>query len=239
MSDILHNINTVQHKIRDAAIGCDRKPEDIRLVAVSKRFPHSDIIRGIEAGQKLFGENYIQEAAEKYDSLIQDGATPQLHFIGHLQSNKAKTATEIFSMVETVDRLKLARQLNKHLANLNKTLNILIQVNIGRDQNKSGVLPEDTEALLSAIKEENLEQLIVCGLMTIAPFTADPEDARPFFRDLKTLSLKLSGKELFANDDKIELSMGMSNDFHVAIQEGATLVRVGTAIFGQRPELNE
>lgn len=240
MSDIIHNLNQVTQNIKTVALECGRDPEEIKLVAVSKRFPVSAIETGLKAGHNLFGENYIQEAAEKYDQLTNSGETnARIHFIGHLQSNKTKTAAAISSMIETVDRLKLARVLNKHLVALNKNLDILIQVNIGKDHNKSGVFPEDAQDLLQAIKDEKLTNLSIRGLMTMPPITPDAEEARPFFRNLRQLSQDLAEKSLFTDNQKIELSMGMSSDYHVAIQEGATLVRVGTAIFGQRPVLEK
>lgn len=229
---IQQNIEIINNKIEQAALSSNRNVDDIRLVAVSKRFPVSSIETAQKAGQCLFGENYIQESKEKFDTI---NTKPNFHFIGHLQSNKAKTACDIFTMIETVDRYSLAKSLNKHISNKGKLLDILIQVNIGNDPNKAGVSEGETEKLLYDIQK--LSSLKICGLMTIPPLTISAEEARPHFSSLRKLSEKLAQKGLFANNEKVELSMGMSNDFHVAIEEGATLVRVGTAIFGQRPEL--
>jgi pyridoxal phosphate enzyme (YggS family) len=231
---ISENIKRIKEKITNAALKAKRSPEDIKLVAVSKRFPADKIIDAIAAGQKIFGENYIQEVQEKRDLV-----PPQtnFHFIGHLQSNKAKIAAETCSMIETVDRLKLGNVLNKHLQSLDKTMDVLIQVNIGNDQNKAGLERSKTEELL--IQLNKLSNLRVCGLMTMPPLTDNPELTRPHFRDLRLLAEELVAKDLFQAVEKPELSMGMSEDFHIAIEEGATIVRVGTAIFGQRLYTNK
>ncbi len=226
---ISRNLDTIKTKITETAQHCGRAKDSVKLVAVSKRFPSSAIKEALMAGQVHFGENYIQEAREKFEEL---GRNVQFHFIGHLQSNKAKFAAQIFSMVETVDSIKLASELNKYLLKLDKNLDILIQVNIGRDESKSGIDPDYTRDLL--VKISNLAKLRPLGLMTITPFSENPEDSRGYFRDLRTLANTLKNDELFYNNDHVELSMGMSNDYHIAIEEGATLVRLGTAIFGQR-----
>lgn len=229
---IQQNIEIINRKIRLSVQSSNRCLDDVRLVAVSKRFPLSSIELAQKTGQCLFGENYIQEAKDKFNTIQ---SKPNFHFIGHLQSNKAKAACDIFTMVETVDRYSLAKSLNKHMVNKGKTLDILIQVNIGNDPNKAGVSEVDSEKLLDDIQD--LSSLNICGLMTIPPLTKSAEEARPYFSALRKLSEKLAQKELFANNEKVELSMGMSKDFHIAIEEGATLIRVGTAIFGQRPDL--
>lgn len=224
------NIHKLNNHILEIATNCKRNSSDIRVIAVSKRFPIDFIHKAHSAGQRLFGENYIKEAADKFEHLPVDA---KLHCIGHIQSNKAKQAASIFSMIETIDSLKLAILLDKNLKNLNKTMDILIQVNIGKDKNKSGVKPEEAEELLSSLKP--LTTLRPLGLMTIPPLAAEPEETRPYFRGMYELSRMLQTRKLFFDNSKIELSMGMTNDYHVAIEEGATLIRVGTAIFGQRP----
>lgn len=234
MNRISQNITTIKLDIEAACKRANRDSSEVKLVAVSKRFPSSAIIDAMEGGQTLFGENYIQEASEKFKELQATGKFG-LHFIGNIQSNKARIAAEISSMIETVDRLKLAKMLNKQLNLLNKDLDILIQVNIGDDDNKSGVHAEEAEDLVRAIHQLPDNRLRIRGLMTIPPFTDDPEDARPHFSALRKLSESLASKKLFTNNDQIELSMGMSNDYSIAIEEGATLVRIGTAIFGKRP----
>jgi len=230
---ISDNIRKIREKIAETADRCGRSPEEIRLVAVSKRFPSNTIEEAFNAGQTLFGENYIQEVQQKRTEVP---VGVHFHFIGHLQTNKARIAAESCDMIETVDRLKLARALDNHLGKLNRTMDILVQVNIGEDANKSGASVGRTEELLRELK--SIQHIRVCGLMTIPPMESSPERSRLHFKNLRLLSDKLSGKDLFADDDQIELSMGMSGDFQVAIEEGATIVRVGTAIFGNRPVKN-
>lgn len=226
---IQENLRHIQQKIADSAAKAQRSPSEIKLVAVSKRFPIEKIIEAFEAGQIFFGENYIQEVQTKRDRLP-EGAI--IHFIGHLQTNKAKIAATSCSMIETVDRIKLGKVLNNHLETLDRTMDVLIQVNIGHDPKKAGADDTATEELLTQLN--TLPRLRVCGLMTMPPLSADPEESRPHFRNLRKLSEKLSSKGLFTAVDKPELSMGMSDDFHIAIEEGATIIRVGTAIFGRR-----
>jgi len=227
---IAENIQKIQTSIAQAAQRAGRNPSDIKLVAVSKRFPASAVLEAYSAGQLFFGENYIQEVQHKKECIPTKAF---IHFIGHLQTNKAKIAAETCNMIETIDRIKLGRTLNKHLIKLNKKMDILVQVNIGEDPAKSGINANDTEHLLVQLNE--LNNIRVCGLMTMPPFVNDPELSRPYFYKLNTLCLKMKGKGLFPGTDKPELSMGMSSDFHIAIEEGATIVRIGTAIFGSRP----
>ncbi|MCI5132661.1 MAG: YggS family pyridoxal phosphate-dependent enzyme, partial [Candidatus Electrothrix sp. EH2] len=179
----------------------------------------------------FFGENYLQDAAAKINKLP---SSLNWHFIGHLQSNKAKAAVEFFQMIETVDRLRIAQALDRHAGLLGKKLDVLVQVNIGKEVQKSGVLPEKAADLLRAMQP--LSNLRVCGLMTMPPYGREPEASRPWFQALKTLSAQLADEKYFYDNKAVELSMGMSGDFKVAIEEGATLVRVGTAIFGQRDQ---
>ena len=226
---IADNIERIRQHIRTVALRCNRNPESVRLIAVSKTFPAADMKEATSAGQRLFGENYIQEAERKYSEL---GQQVQLHFIGHLQSNKAEIAVKIFTMIETVDRMKLAAILDRALNRYGRTLDILVQVNIGNDENKSGIEPENAENLLKEISF--LKNLRVRGLMTIPPFSEDPERSRVHFQALRHLAENLQEKGLFYDNAAIELSMGMSHDYRIAIEEGATLVRVGSAIFGNR-----
>ncbi len=226
---ISENIQRIREKIASAAIKVNRSPDDIKLVAVSKRFPAEKITEAYAAGQMIFGENYIQEVQIKRNQV----PPPVIfHFIGHLQSNKAKIAASLCDVIETVDRLKLGKALSSHLQVLNKTMDVLIQVNIGDDANKAGVKSSETAELLNKLNE--LPRIRVCGLMTMPPLVDNPERSRPYFRSLRLLMEKLIQEELFPSITNPELSMGMSNDFHIAIEEGATIVRVGTAIFGER-----
>ncbi len=227
---IAARLQQIRDDIATTARRCGRNPADITLVAVSKRFPVSAIGAAIAAGQWVFGENYLQEAAEKRPLLP---AGVRLHLIGHLQSNKAKLAATLFDMIETIDRLKIAAALDRHLGELGRRLDVLVQVNIGNDPKKSGVAPEQAASLIDAIRQ--LEHIRVTGLMTMPPLHDDPERSRPYFRDLRLLAEELQRSRRF-DGTAPELSMGMSNDYRIAIEEGATLVRIGTAIFGERHE---
>lgn len=226
---ICANLDNIRQSIALAAGKAGRNPDEIQLLAVSKRVDAATVKKAWQCGQSLFGENFVQEAQSKIE-LLDPSIT--WHFIGHLQSNKAKLAARLFGLIETVDRLKLARSLNRHAAELSKTLDILIQVNVGEERQKSGVLPQNAEQLIREIGE--LEHLRIRGLMTMPPFTDNPELSRPHFRSLKKIADEFSVKGYFSNDAPFILSMGMSGDYPVAIEEGATLVRVGTAIFGKR-----
>jgi hypothetical protein len=223
------NLAHILMAIAQTAKKAGRNPDDIKLVAVSKTVDIDLMRQAMENGQMLFGENYLQEAAEKI-SLFPPGVT--WHFTGHLQSNKVKQAVELFDVIETVDRWKIAKALDNHSKILNKKTSILIQINTGREKQKSGVFPEEAETLLHQIAQET--DLNVLGLMTMPPFFLDPEKSRPYFRELKELAKRFATLNLFADNTHVELSMGMSNDFPVAIEEGATFVRIGTALFGAR-----
>jgi len=232
---INHNLTEIRKRIEAAALRANRSPAEIKLVAVSKQVPPGIIIEAVENGQLVFGENYLQEAIEKIPQIKNSLPTYGIsfHFIGKLQSNKAKKAAELFDVIETVDSIKLARILDKHCATINKHLPAYVQVNIARERNKSGVMAEDCETLLRDIQQ--LEFLRITGLMTMPPYEPDPESVRPYFKQLARLADKMAEKGLLGRHGEIELSMGMSGDFEVAIEEGATVVRIGTAIFGARP----
>jgi len=226
---IKENIADIQARIAEAAKGCGRNPQEINLIGVSKRKPAALVEEAIAAGHRDFGENYIQEAMEKIDTIGRDKAC--WHFIGHLQSNKAKFAVKIFDLIHTVDKIKLAREISKQAAKIDKIQDILIQINIAQEETKSGTRAADVKALVKAASA--LPNLQIRGLMCMPPFFDDPELARPYFSQVKAISQEIAAMNL----DKVRmdhLSMGMSNDFAVAVAEGATLVRVGTAIFGER-----
>jgi hypothetical protein len=225
--DIAANLAQVRERIAAAARAAGRDPSEVRLVAVSKTKPAAAVRQAWEAGQVLFGENYVQEARDK---IAQVGPGPVWHLIGHLQSNKAKLAASLFAVVETVDRPKIARALDRHARELGKELGVLLQVNVSGEPQKSGCSPEEAEALAQEVAE--LPGLRLMGLMTMPPFFDQPERARPYFARLRELAQRLARNLPPGSMD--ELSMGMSGDFEVAIAEGATLVRVGTAIFGAR-----
>ncbi|SDO81918.1 YggS family pyridoxal phosphate-dependent enzyme [Desulforhopalus singaporensis] len=226
---IAENIDKIKQTIETSAQKAGRDPNTIKLVAVSKRFPVDKIVEASNAGQKLFGENYVQELQQKVGDLPSD---VKIHFIGHLQSNKAKIAAESCDMIETVDRIKLGKKINNHMATLQKKIKILVQVNIGNDPRKAGTTEQQAAELIGQLEE--LPMLEVCGLMTMPPLEQEPERSRPYFSNLRLFSEKLKQQGFFRDREYIELSMGMSSDFHIAIEEGATIVRVGTAIFGKR-----
>jgi len=225
---IADNLASIQERISKAALRAGRNPAEIRLVAVSKTVSTENIQQAIAAGVTILGENYVQEARNK---IARVGSQVAWHFIGHLQSNKARYAVELFSMIHSVDRLSLAEALDKEASKQGKRLPVLIQVNISGEESKSGIDPHGTLQLLERIA--GLEHLSVQGLMTMPPWFEDPEDARPYFIALRKLREELASKKIHGVSFQ-ELSMGMSGDFEVAIEEGATLVRVGTAIFGPR-----
>jgi pyridoxal phosphate enzyme (YggS family) len=227
MSPIAHNLKAVHAAIAAAAHRAGRDPAAVRLVAVSKTVDLERLRAAIAAGQNLFGENYLQEAKAKIEAL---GVGISWHLVGHLQTKKAKGAVELFDLIHAVDRLKLARALETAAARRGQVQDILIQVNQGGEATKSGVAPDAAPELLHEVAR--LPHLRVLGLMTMPPWFHDPEAVRPYFRALRELRDQLrdlSGLPL------PELSMGMSGDYEVAVEEGATLVRVGTAIFGARP----
>jgi PLP dependent protein len=226
---IAENLTRIQQRLITAARHAGRAPQEIKLVAVSKHFSADLIREAFTAGQTIFGENYIQEVVEKRKLLPKEIS---FHFIGHLQRNKAKLAAENCTVIETIDSFNLARTLNNHLLQAQRTMEVLIQVNIAKEDGKSGIAPEATLQLLTEMQD--LSQLKVSGLMTIPPFSKDPEDSRPHFRNLRLLANSLVVRGFFSEAEPPQLSMGMSDDFHVAIEEGATIVRVGTAIFGKR-----
>ena len=204
-------------------------PPGVELVAAAKTRTPAEILEAIEAGVRIIGENYVQEASEASQAV---GRGARWHFIGHLQTNKVKRAVEVFDLVETVDSAGLAREIDKRSAAIGKRMPVLIEVNSGREPQKSGVRPEDAEKLVRDISV--LKNVKVEGLMTMGPFEGDPEDSRPYFRETRKVrdalrALSIPGVEMRY------LSMGMTNSYKVALEEGANLVRIGTAIFGPRP----
>ena len=226
---IAENLKRVQDKIADAAIKSGRAPESVKLVGVTKTVGLERIDEAVSAGLKVLGENYVQEARNKVD---QFGEQVSWHFIGRLQTNKAKYAVKLFNVIETVDSIKLAAELNRRAQPLGRVIQVLIQVNLAAERTKGGIEPCECLALLRQICK--LEHLRVRGLMTMPPFFNNPERARPYFTNLRELSEEIAAAGL-EGVEMAELSMGMSGDFETAIEEGATLVRVGTAIFGERP----
>jgi PLP dependent protein len=229
---IAENIAHVRERIAAAARRVARNPNEITLMGVSKTFPAASIREAYAAGLRVFGENRVQEFAGKVDALP-DLPDAEWHLIGHLQTNKAAKATELFGAVDSVDSVRMAEKLNAFAESAGKTLSILIEINVGGETAKSGIPPKSDELekiLQGAPRWGNLK---IRGLMTIPPYTEDPEGSRPYFRQLRQIRDSIAARNLPTIGIDV-LSMGMSHDFEVAIEEGATCVRVGTAIFGER-----
>src|ERR1700693_1303954 len=229
---IAENVSEVHQRIAAAAHRAGRDPEKIVLMAVSKTFPPERIREAYDAGLRIFGENRVQEFTGKA-AAVGDLREIECHMIGHLQSNKAAAAAEAFAAIDSLDSLKLAEKLNASAGKLGKKLSVLIEINVGGESAKSGLSPDadELEELLTAAPR--LEQLEFRGLMTVPPFTDDVQEARPYFRQLRALRDQIAAQHLPAILMDV-LSMGMSHDLEIAIEEGSTCVRVGTAIFGQR-----
>jgi len=230
---VSENIARVREQIEKAANRAGRDPEDVTLMAVTKTVPPERIREAYNAELRTFGENRVQEFDGKRNAL-RDLAEAQWHMIGHLQSNKAANAVELFHAIESVDSLRLARKLNDAGQELGKKLPVLIEINIGGEQAKAGLAPDSAELLELFQAAQELPSLELQGLMTVPPYADDPEQSRPYFRKMYELSRKVDALNLPGIGTKV-LSMGMSHDFTVAIEEGSTCVRVGTAIFGERP----
>ncbi len=228
MNDIAANLAQIHDRIDKACQKVGRNPEEVRLVAVSKVKPAEQVEEAFHAGQKLFGESYVQEFRDK-EPLVT--APIQWHFIGGLQSNKVKYLRGKVAMIHSVDRLSLAEEIDRQWGKIDQIAEILLQVNVGDESSKSGCNPKDLETLMRAVAE--LPNLKICGLMCLPPHSDDPEQVRPFFKQLRDLAEQINKLQL-PGVTMSELSMGMSGDFEVAVEEGATLVRVGTAIFGAR-----
>ncbi|MGD8923828.1 MAG: YggS family pyridoxal phosphate-dependent enzyme [Syntrophobacterales bacterium] len=217
---IAENLAQVKERIANAAIRSDRSPESVKLVGVTKTVDIERIQAAVSAGLQILGENYVQEARDKIEQ------------VGRLQTNKAKYAVKLFDLIQTVDSMKLAVELNRRAKPLGRVIPILIQLNLAGEETKGGVDRAESLSLVRQISE--LPHLQVRGLMTMPPFFNDPERARPYFRQLRELSQEIAAAGV-PGVEMTEISMGMSGDFEAAIEEGATLVRVGTAIFGERP----
>lgn len=224
------NLTEVRQKIERAARKAGRNPDEIKLVAVSKTHPSEVLREAITAGVNVFGENKVQEAETKIGEIGRDAA--EWHLIGHLQSNKAKKAAQIFDVVQSLDSVKLAGRLERICQEEGReSLSVFAQVDLAGEETKSGVAENELPELVEFL--QTCKCLKFDGLMILPPFFEDAEKARPFFRRLREIRDELLGKNAFANTTG-ELSMGMSHDFEIAVEEGATVVRVGTAIFGER-----
>jgi pyridoxal phosphate enzyme (YggS family) len=225
MSTIKENFSRVTERIEKAARRVGRDPAEINLVAVSKTVEAARIKEAIEAGVSILGENYVQEAQKKIEEI---GRPVAWHFIGHLQSNKAKYAVRIFDMIHSIDSLTLAEELNRRAEQVGQIAKVMIEVNISGEATKFGTDEEKVFSIIRGIL--NLNHLSLEGLMTMPPYFDLPEMSRPYYTKLRELKEKMVREGIPLK----ELSMGMSNDFEIAIEEGATYVRVGTAIFGER-----
>ena len=225
---ISSNLQDIQGRIRSIALAGGRGSESVRLVAVSKTRPAGDVIQAYQAGQIVFGENYVQELVEKAAEVPE---AVEWHFIGHLQSNKVRQIAGLVSMIHSVDRFSLAEEISRQWGKLGRYCDILVQVNLSGEATKSGTTEVGALQLVRAISI--LPHVRIRGLMTIPAFFDDPEAARPYFAELMRLSQRIEAEGI-PGVEMQELSMGMSGDFEAAIQEGATLVRVGTSIFGAR-----
>ena len=227
MIDIAENIKIIRENIRKVAEKIGKDPKDIIIVAATKTVEPERIEKAIECGIEIIGENRVQEARKKWEVLKNK---VKWHMIGHLQTNKVKQALEIFELIHSVDSLKLAKEIQKRAEKMGKIQDILIQVNVSGEKTKFGISEDE---LIPLVKEvSKFENIRILGLMTIPPYSENPEDSRPYFRRLRELKEELSEK--FSNIDFKYLSMGMTNDYLVAIEEGANMVRLGTAIFGPR-----
>jgi pyridoxal phosphate enzyme (YggS family) len=224
---ISENIREVLEQVKLAALKANRNPFDINIVVVTKTVPVDSIEEAVSAGLKILGENRVQELTAKYPFINK----AEWHLIGHLQSNKVKYIVDKVSMIHSLDSISLAEEINKRMLSLGRTMDVLVQVNIAEELTKSGICPEDTVSFIDSVRK--LPGLKIKGLMTIGPYVTEPEDIRPVFRTLKQLSEKVKTME-FPEIDMIHLSMGMSNDYRVAIEEGATLIRLGSILFGFR-----
>lgn len=228
MIDVAQNFQAVRERVARAAERAGRHPDDVIIVGASKQVEAARIEQAIAAGLRHVGENYVQEAKPKIAAI---GNRVTWHFIGHLQTNKARDAVRLFDMIHSLDRLELAKELNKRAATIGKVIDVLVEVNIAGEETKSGVAPHEVEELVRQTAE--LPHLCVRGLMTMPPPFDDAEKSRPYFRALRTLKENLAQKNI-SNVELSHLSMGMTADFEVAVEEGATIVRVGTGIFGPR-----
>ena len=223
---ITERLSQVQSRLRAAELAAGREPGSVRLIAVSKLHPAAAIREAYDAGQRDFGENYLQELGEKVEALA-DLPGIVWHLIGNIQTNKAKLAARLAHVVHTVDDVSIAKELGKRVATLGRTLPVLVEVNVGGETQKHGATPSDLADVIAAVVAQ--PSLALRGLMTVPPHTDDPAGARPFFSTLRTLRNAHGGAAVLP-----ELSMGMSDDLEAAVAEGATMVRIGTAIFGPR-----
>jgi len=225
---ITENLNTVRERMAHAARRTGRNPEDVVLIAASKGVDVERLNEGLSAGIRMLGESKVQEAMPKLQAL---GNKAEWHFIGHLQSNKVKYVVGAFTLIHSVDSIELSEEINSRAEKMGMVQNVLLEVNVSGEKGKYGVMPDKVNTITKAFS--GLKHISLRGFMTVPPYSDDPEDARPYFRMLRELRDNAMHTGI-CTDDCRELSMGMSGDFEVAIEEGATMVRIGTAIFGVR-----
>ena len=227
-ASLKENLKNVYNNIRESAESVNRDPSKIKLVAVGKNHPPKKIIEAMKSGHKRFGENRVQELLNKHELFYDQDI--KWHFIGHLQKNKVKYLMKIeqLEMIESIDSLEIAEEVNREAQKLNRTIKVLLQVNIANDPNKFGFSKEEIKKVL--IEIEKKDNLVVKGLMTITPYEAEMTETKKYYQDMKSLVEDLNNQ----GHDLTEISMGMSRDYEMAIKQGATIVRVGTAIFGKR-----
>ena len=227
-TDIAANINKIRQRITAAAVKCNRSPDSVKLLAVTKTVLPHVVEKAIHAGVTAFGENYVQEARDKIASIKE---RVEWHMIGYLQTNKAKYVVNLFDYIHSVDRWELAGEINKRAGLAGRKMNILIEINISGEGTKSGIEASQAVELIKNVSM--LENISVKGLMTMAPYSDNPEHSRPYFSELNNIREKIISEGI-PGIQMDELSMGMTDDFEIAIEEGATIVRIGRAIFGER-----
>jgi len=226
---IKENLDLIREKINQAEYRSNRAPGSVKLLGVTKQVDTEKIVKAIESDHKSFGENYVQEFTAKYDILSKEyGDSLDWHFIGHLQKNKVKYIIDKVNLIHSLDKLSLAEELNKRAEGIDKKISVLVEVNLGEESSKSGISSNELEGFVENVS--GFKNIKLSGLMTIPPYSENPEDSRPYYVKLRNMmeELNTTYKSL------LELSMGMSNDYEVAIEEGTTIIRIGTAIFGER-----
>ena len=227
--EIKTNYLKILENIKKACEKSNRNPEEIKILAATKKQTIEKIKTAFELGVHLFGENYVQEAEKKIKDLSDLPIT--WHFIGRLQTNKVKKALKIFHLIETLDRIELAKEIQKQAEKLNIVVPVFIEINIGKEKTKAGIFPEDLENFLEKIGK--FDRIKICGLMCLPPYKENPEEVRPYFIKMRELFEKFKP---YLGEEFKELSMGTSNDYPIAIEEGATIIRIGEALLGKRPK---
>jgi pyridoxal phosphate enzyme (YggS family) len=233
MGVISENVEDVRARIAQAARKAGRSPEEITLIGVTKTIDIARIEELLDCGINAIGENRVQELLQKYDSFTGRAIPPAWHLVGHLQTNKVKYIIDKVDMIHSVDSIKLAQEIDRHAKRIEKRVDILIEINVGAEESKFGIEPKDLDKFSDEIVK--LTNIRLKGLMTVAPFVEKSEENREIFKKMRLLLIDIAGK--IGNNGKCELSMGMTNDYEVAVEEGATMIRIGTGLFGARDAL--